>query len=176
MKDRIFLLLGSNQDHPLQRLAEAVDRIGQQCGEVLEQSSVYRTAAWGLEQQPDFYNQVIEIATTHSPQALLEKILDIERDMGRVRGQKWGPRIIDIDLLFYGDLIMITPTLQLPHPGIPERRFTLIPFREIAPAFRHPVSGKSAVTMLNECTDTLRVEKVVTRPGMEGVSDVNSIP
>jgi 2-amino-4-hydroxy-6-hydroxymethyldihydropteridine diphosphokinase len=90
----------------------------------------------------------------------LEKILRIETAMGRIRKEKWGPRVIDIDLLFYGNEVINSPALQLPHPGIPARKFTLLPLSEIAPDLRHPLSNKSIATLLTECPDPLRVEKV----------------
>lgn len=160
MDDRIFLLLGSNQGHPPDRLAEAAERIGSEAGEILARSSLYRSAAWGLEQQPDFCNQVLELRSELPPALLLETLLGIERAMGRIRSLKWGPRVIDIDLLFYGQQVIDSATLHLPHPGIPERKFTLLPLSEIAPDWIHPVSHKSIATLLEECPDPLRVEKV----------------
>lgn len=162
MNNGIFLLLGSNQGQPLNNLREASIRIGEAAGKIGNRSAVYKSAAWGFSRQPDFYNQVLQIASGHSPERLLEIILNIEQEMGRIRTQKWGPRLIDIDLLFYGKEVRNTPSLQIPHPGIPQRRFTLVPLAEIAGALLHPVSKKSIATLLAECTDTLRVEKVVT--------------
>jgi 2-amino-4-hydroxy-6-hydroxymethyldihydropteridine diphosphokinase len=160
MNKGIFLLLGSNQGRPVENLALASEKIEKDAGKVMCRSSVYKSAAWGIEDQPDFYNQVLEIDSPYSPEALLEKLLDIEKGMGRIRLRKWGPRLIDIDLLFYGQQVRTTAALQLPHPGIPERRFTLLPLAEIAAEFVHPVSGKTIATLLGECKDLLRVEKV----------------
>ena len=160
MTKGVFLLLGSNQGNPQSRLDEAIKRIEETAGQILQASAVYRTEAWGLMDQPDFYNQVIRIETSHSSQSLLKEILAIEQSMGRVRLQKWGPRIIDIDLLFYDQEIIDVPGLRLPHPGIPERKFTLLPLFELAPDFIHPVTGKRIRTLLKECADPLRVEKV----------------
>lgn len=160
MNSGIFLLLGSNEGDPVRNLSVAREKIAAQAGEITRHSSLYRSAAWGIEEQPEFLNQVLEIATALTPEALLEKILAIELDMGRVRTKKWGPRLIDIDLLFYGSEVRNTASLILPHPGIPERRFTLLPLSEIAPEFIHPTLNKTVVDLLRECNDPLKVERV----------------
>ncbi len=160
MNNGIFLLLGSNQGEPLGNLAAAAENLENEAGKILNRSPVYKSAAWGIEDQPDFYNQVLEITSIHTPEVLLEKLLKIEKRMGRVRIKKWGPRLIAIDLLFYGQELRNSTSLQLPHPGIPERKFTLVPLAEIAPDFIHPVSKKTISTMLEECQDDLRVERV----------------
>lgn len=160
MNDGIFLLLGSNEGRSLENLRVAREKIEAQAGVITKQSSLYRSAAWGIEQQPDFINQVLEITTALSPETLLEKILGIELEMGRVRVMKWGPRLIDIDLLFYGTEMRDTPSLTLPHPGIPERRFTLLPLFEIAPEFIHPLLNKTVAQLLRECKDPLEVRLV----------------
>lgn len=160
MNEGIFLLLGSNQGQPAARLREALEYIQYDAGRLLAQSAFYKSAAWGVEDQPDFYNQVVQIASAHSPETLLEKLLAIERAMGRVRNDKWGPRIIDIDLLLYGAEMRNTSFLQLPHPGIAQRRFTLLPLAEIAGELVHPVLNKTISALLEECADRLWVAKV----------------
>ena len=157
----IFLLLGSNQGERSRNLGEAAGRIEKAAGKILARSALYKTAAWGLEDQPDFYNQVLELGSVFPPEVLLRKLQAIELEMGRVRIEKWGPRIIDIDILFYGDEVIDTPVLRLPHPGIPLRRFTLDPLAEIAPELRHPVLGKTMRELLEECEDPLRVQMVI---------------
>lgn len=160
MNSGIFLLLGSNEGDRLRNLEEASRRISLDAGEVVARSSVYRTAAWGMEDQPDFYNQVVAIRSPHSPEELLWRLLAIERAMGRVRRERWGPRLIDIDLLFYGNEVIDTSFLRVPHPGIPDRKFTLLPLAEIAPDLVHPVLHKTIAELLRECEDRLGVERL----------------
>jgi 2-amino-4-hydroxy-6-hydroxymethyldihydropteridine diphosphokinase len=160
MNSDIFLLLGTNLGNRMLNLDLAKQRISA-IGDILAASSVFRTEAWGKTDQPAFYNQVIKISSFFNPDVLLQKILMIEIEMGRIREEKWGPRVIDIDILFYGDSIVNTTALTLPHPGIPFRRFTLLPLSEIAPLFEHPVLNKNISTLLEECTDTLEVERLL---------------
>ncbi len=158
MNDGIFLLLGSNQGDKAQNLVLARENIEAQAGNIVLCSSLYKSPAWGMEQQPEFLNQVLEIASVRKADDLLMTILAIEEKMGRVRVQKWGPRLIDIDLLFYGNEVRNSPRLQLPHPRIAERRFTLVPLAEIAPQLVHPILKKSMSQLLEECTDPSVVE------------------
>jgi 2-amino-4-hydroxy-6-hydroxymethyldihydropteridine diphosphokinase len=160
IKEGIFLLLGTNLGEPLKNLQAAKQQVAEKIGEILRVSSLYKTAAWGKMEQPDFFNQVIEIKTALDPVFLLDKILAIETWMGRKRIEKWGPRIIDIDILFFHQATIDTATLTLPHPGIPERKFTLMPLAELAPHFWHPVLRKSIQTLLLECQDPLTVKKI----------------
>ena len=159
MNRGIFLLLGSNQGHPSAMLAEAAERIGKETGRIVARSDVYRSAAWGMQDQPDFYNQVLQTESPLDADDLLKKLLAIERAMGRVRAEKWGPRIIDIDILFYGEQVVNTSSLTVPHPGIADRKFTLLPLSQIAPDLVHPVLKKTIATLLRECPDPLDVNR-----------------
>lgn len=160
MTEGIFILLGSNLGDRNSNLVEANGLIRQQIGSLLHESSIYETAAWGKTDQPSFYNQVIQISSSLSPQMLINKTQKIEKELGRVRTEKWGERIIDIDLLYYNQSIINDPKLQVPHAGIPDRRFTLIPLDEIAPDFVHPQLKKTNKQLLVNCNDGLEVKKL----------------
>lgn len=155
----VYLLTGGNIGDRIQNLESAAKSIKKQAGYIRHLSSVYETAPWGLSEQTPFLNQVIQIATTLSPHALLANLLAIEKQLGRERFQKNGPRIIDIDILFYNKEVIATNDLQIPHPQIPNRRFVLTPLSEIAPNLLHPVINKSITELLNICPDQLSVEK-----------------
>ena len=157
---RVFLLLGSNQGDRKAALDTACDTLNESAGKIVRRSSIYRTSAWGNTDQPDFYNQAIEIATPLSPDDLLKTCLEAETRMGRKRLEKWGERLIDIDILFYDNVVLSHETLQVPHPHIPFRRFTLAPLAEIAPDFVHPSLDKSITQLLDECQDPLAVERM----------------
>ena len=155
----VFLLLGTNLGNRKDNLHKATDLISREMGPVVRASGIYRTGAGGIEDQDDFLNQVVEITTTLEPASLIKKALEIEENMGRVRREKWGSRLIDIDILLYGDKVVAQPGVTIPHPGIPDRRFTLVPLAELAPDLVHPVLKKSIQTLLDECKDDLEVEK-----------------
>jgi 2-amino-4-hydroxy-6-hydroxymethyldihydropteridine diphosphokinase len=145
--------LGSNLDHPSLQLEYALQHLEKRAGQIISRSSVYRSAPWGVTDQPEFMNQVVEIGTTQTPLMLLKCLQDIELSMGRERIIKWGSRIIDIDILYYGQEIITEPALKIPHPEIQARRFTLVPLCEIAPDVKHPVWNVSNRELLNRCTD-----------------------
>ena len=156
----VFLLLGSNLGDRRQNLVDALAGISF-LGTIVKVSSIYRSAAWGNVDQPDFLNATVELETTHSPQQLLQELLDVESGMGRVRAEKWGARLIDIDILFYGGQVVRTDRLTIPHPEIQNRRFTLVPLDEIAGSFVHPELKLTVGQLLDACTDPLVVEKEI---------------
>lgn len=153
----IYLLLGSNLGDRVAILAKALMQLEASAGQLKAQSSLYETAAWGKTDQAPFLNQVVEINTALSPEELLAQVLTIEKSLGRNREEKWAPRTIDIDILYYEHFIMNTPELTLPHPYLHERRFTLVPLAEIAPLFMHPLFKKNNLQLLEECPDQLQV-------------------
>ena len=156
----VFLLLGSNLGNRELQLKKAIIGIEKQIGTIIKSSSIYETAAWGKTDTPSYLHQVILLQTALPASTVLEKILNIELDLGRVREEKWGSRIIDIDILFYGDMIIKEQNLQIPHPELHNRRFTIEPLAEIAPDWIHPVLNKSILTIKNELVDTLDVKKL----------------
>jgi 2-amino-4-hydroxy-6-hydroxymethyldihydropteridine diphosphokinase len=154
-----YLLLGGNTGDRVQNLATALAHITARCGTVLKTSSLYETAAWGQTDQPAFLNQAVMIRTNLAALPLLHTILDIEKEMGRTREVRYDPRNIDIDILFYNRDLIQLPGLEVPHPGIPHRRFVLAPMAEITPHKLHPALKKSMKQLLQDCTDPLPVKK-----------------
>jgi 2-amino-4-hydroxy-6-hydroxymethyldihydropteridine diphosphokinase len=154
-----FILTGGNIGDRLQTLQQAAESIEKFCGHIVARSSVYETAAWGNENQPDFLNQVLQIETQISASSLLRKLLAIETNMGRQRTDKYAPRTIDLDILFYNSFVIKLPHLQVPHPQMAERRFVLEPLNEIAPDFIHPVLNQTVHQLLMTCLDPLDVKK-----------------
>lgn len=160
MRIPIYLSLGSNQGDRHENLDRARHEISRLIGPIITASSIYKTAAWGNTDQPDFYNQAIELSSSQKPEELLFHISEIEKSMGRFRKEKWGPRVIDIDILFCGNAIIKNEKLTIPHPEIQNRKFVLVPLAEIAATFQHPANHKTIRGLLAECKDTLAVERV----------------
>jgi len=158
--NKVFLLIGGNMGDRLQNLHQAIDLLVETCGPVTQQSAVYETAAWGITDQPAFLNQALALTTVLTAQELITTVLSVEEKMGRHRLEKFGPRIIDIDILFFNDDIMDEPNLTIPHPQLQNRRFVLAPMEEIAPELVHPVLHKTIEQLLQECKDELAVKRL----------------
>jgi len=156
----VFLLLGSNLGDKRAFLQAAIGHIETDIALVEKTSSIYETQSWGKTNEPDYLNQVVWLKTNLPARDVLEKILNIENVMGRIREEKWGARIIDIDILFYGEQIINEPGLHVPHPQIQNRMFTLAPLNEIAPDLTHPVLKKRILELKNELKDDLIVKKL----------------
>ncbi|MCJ8209953.1 2-amino-4-hydroxy-6-hydroxymethyldihydropteridine diphosphokinase [Mucilaginibacter sp. RS28] len=156
----VFLLLGSNLGDRFSYLEKARRAIRDNVGEIIKKSSVYETAAWGKENDPDYLNQVLEVQTKQNAPDLLKTLLEIELTMGRERKEVWAARTIDIDILFFEKEIIDQDNLIVPHPRLHLRRFTLEPLAEIAPDFVHPVLGKTITELKNELPDSLTVKKL----------------
>ncbi|MBA4139046.1 MAG: 2-amino-4-hydroxy-6-hydroxymethyldihydropteridine diphosphokinase [Segetibacter sp.] len=156
--NNVYLLTGGNLGDRLVNLQKAFMLIDEMAGSVIKKSSIYETAAWGITNQPSFLNQVLFCTTQLTAVQLLQTILLIEKQMGRERLEKLGPRIIDIDILFYNDEVIDLPELKVPHPEITNRRFVLEPLHEIAPDYIHPVLKRSIADLLKDCPDPLEVK------------------
>jgi 2-amino-4-hydroxy-6-hydroxymethyldihydropteridine diphosphokinase len=155
-----FLLIGGNLGNREKNFETAKALIEQHCGVILNSSSLYETAAWGKIDQPPFLNQALEIETKLNAKQLMKRILKLEKMMGRERKEKYGPRIIDIDILLFNEEQYDYPFLKIPHPEMQNRRFALTPLAEIAPDLRHPVFKKSIFQLLKECPDQSGVKKI----------------
>ena len=154
-----YLLIGGNVGDRAANLQTALRRIAETCGTITSTSSLYETAAWGNTNQPSFYNQAVVVNSTLSPEALMDQLLDIELEMGRIRTQKYDPRTIDLDILMIDDLVLNTEKLTIPHPQMQNRRFALLPLAEVAPTLIHPLFDQSIEVLLQNCPDTLDVQK-----------------
>lgn len=158
----LYVLVGGNIGNRRNNLEVALSWLQKEIGQVIRSSGVYETEAWGNNDQPDFYNQVHIINTPLSADEAMQKILDIEEKMGRVRTIKNAARIIDIDILFYNKEIINVTGLTVPHPEIANRRFVLVPLDELSPGFVHPTLHKTIHELLSTCKDGLEVKQVRT--------------
>lgn len=174
MTKNLFLLLGANLGDRLTMLSQARTLIAERIGPIQQQSAVYETAPWGVTNQPTYLNQVIQVETSLAPDAVLSQTQTIEQQLGRVRLEKWGSRLIDIDLLYYDQLRWRTESLTLPHPLLHERRFTLIPLTEITPDFVHPILQKTNRQILAELADEGAVWAYYPQPPEGGFMGLNT--
>jgi 2-amino-4-hydroxy-6-hydroxymethyldihydropteridine diphosphokinase len=157
--NQVYLLTGGNMGNRQNYLSKAALAIEKNCGSVVRRSMLYETAAWGMEKQEPFLNQVLELHTKLGACELLSCLLSIEEGLGRKRKEKYGPRLIDIDILFFNDEIINTEGLEIPHPRMAQRRFVLEPLAELAPGKVHPVLKKTVSALLKSCNDPLAVNK-----------------
>ncbi|HSC52407.1 MAG TPA: 2-amino-4-hydroxy-6-hydroxymethyldihydropteridine diphosphokinase [Phnomibacter sp.] len=157
--NQVYLLTGGNMGNRSAVMADAIDRIAQKVGQVKASSALYETMAWGINDQPAFLNQVLLVHTSLSATQILETILEIEHEMGRKRMERYGPRIIDIDILLFNHEVINLPQLTVPHPFLHQRRFTLVPLAELAAEYTHPVLHQTIEELLANCIDTLDVKK-----------------
>ena len=155
----VYLLIGGNMGDRMEYLQLATTAIHKMAGRIIASSAIYETEAWGLTNQDKFLNQALCIETLLPPKELLQTLLQIEEHIGRKREIRYGPRIIDIDILFYGQEIVHEPHLKIPHPEIQNRRFALQCLNDIAPKFCHPVLHKTIAQLLAQCADPLVVNK-----------------
>jgi 2-amino-4-hydroxy-6-hydroxymethyldihydropteridine diphosphokinase len=158
MSNLVHLSLGSNLGDRERSLREAIQRIGQ-IGRITSVSSIYETEPVEFTDQPEFLNCAVELETSLMPAQLMQQLLEVEGAMGRQRIQKKGPRIIDIDILLFGEAVVDTPDLTIPHPAMHKRRFVLEPLAEIAPEARHPLLEKTIQELLAQ----LPAEQTVTK-------------
>tara|TARA_B110001450_G_scaffold51438_1_gene48017 strand:- start:2182 stop:2667 length:486 start_codon:yes stop_codon:yes gene_type:complete len=156
--NQVYLQLGSNLGARENFLQTARDFISEELGLIEKISKIYESTAWGVDGQGCFLNQVLLLSTSIGPHDLLNLILTIEKKIGRIRIEKWGERVIDIDILFYNDDIIETIDLGIPHKYLSKRRFVLIPLCEIAENLNHPKYNKTILELLNECIDEEKVE------------------
>ena len=148
-----YLSLGGNLGNTIEIFQNSREILTKKVGKITQISSLYQTAAWGPIPQNDFINQVIEVETKLSAPKLMDILLEIELQQGRVRQERWGPRTLDLDIIFFGEQLISTENLEIPHPRMEDRKFVLIPMVEINPNLIHPISRKSIRQILLECKD-----------------------
>ena len=158
--EKVYLCLGGNIGDTRNYLQNAVAMIGRRIGRVVSQSAVYQSEPWGFNAEQMFLNQVVVAETGLVPHAVLEQCLQIEAELGRTRsGNGYEPRTIDIDIIFFGDYIIDTPDLKVPHPLMHQRNFVLRPLADVAPDFVHPIFGSAVKQLAAACRDNGKCEK-----------------
>lgn len=162
MQNEVVLCLGGNQGDREKLLFRAVEALNDHF-QLIQVSKIYESEAWGGVAQGNFLNQIAIISTQFSAQDVLEIIQQIEKDLGRKRMDHWGNRTMDIDILYFGNQLISSPSLKIPHPFISERRFVLVPLAEVLPNFKNPISGKTSLEMLEECRDPSKVSLYMSK-------------
>jgi 2-amino-4-hydroxy-6-hydroxymethyldihydropteridine diphosphokinase len=147
MSHIVYIALGTNLGDRSGNLRAAIHALAPDVT-VLAESHIYETPPWGYEDQPPFLNMVVKAETDLEPGALLRHLKGLEADLGREKSIRWGPRLIDLDILFYDDRVIQSPPLVIPHPRLHERGFVLVPLADVAPEFMHPVLGKRVWELL----------------------------
>lgn len=157
MQTEVVLSLGGNKGDREKLLFRAIESLNDHF-QLLKVSKIYETSAWGGVAKGDFLNQIAVISTELQPENVLEIIQEIEIDLGRTREEPWGDRTMDIDILYFGDSVIHSDRLNIPHPYIDERKFVLIPLAELLPEKIHPITEKNSIEMLADCKDRNEVE------------------
>jgi 2-amino-4-hydroxy-6-hydroxymethyldihydropteridine diphosphokinase len=156
--NQVVFILGGNLGDRLRLIEGSVELMVSHFGPITRKSSIFETAAWGGKSNGNYLNQVLVFNTSFFPEEILDVILEIELKMGRTRGEKWGDRTMDIDILYFGNEKFQSERLTIPHPFLQERRFVLEPLAEILPDFVHPVLNKTNLELLENCLDKSSVK------------------
>ena len=160
---KAYISLGSNKGNREDYLQRSISLLNEKAGKVISLSSVYETEPWKMNDASTFLNQVVSLETELFAEKLMDTLLQIEKMLGRIRTQeKYEPRTIDLDIIFYASEIINSKKVTVPHPYLHERRFVLEPLSEIAPELVHPILNKSILKLLEECKDTLGVAKMIS--------------
>jgi 2-amino-4-hydroxy-6-hydroxymethyldihydropteridine diphosphokinase len=157
----IYFIIGGNLGDRLALIEECKQKIKKILGPILRSSSIYESESWGETNNPNYLNQVLFIESKFSAKEVLEKALEIEKELGRTRDKKWESRLIDIDILFFNDEIIEEKNLIIPHPHLQNRKFVLVPLNEIASEFVHPVLKTTISNLLDNCSDNLKVSNLI---------------
>ena len=158
--ESVFVLLGSNLGDRELLVNQACRMMGERCGEIVAKSRLFESEPWGFQSEHWFLNMVVRLATPLSPDALMQELLNIEKELGRdrtVQHEGYVSRPMDLDILYYGDEIIDTQLVIVPHPRLHQRRFTLLPLCDVAPDFVHPTIKKTNLQLLDECQDSGKV-------------------
>jgi 2-amino-4-hydroxy-6-hydroxymethyldihydropteridine diphosphokinase len=158
----VYLGIGTNEGDRRQNIQECILSINEKIGEIKTASTIYETEPWGVENQETYYNIVLKVNTSLYPLHLLKKVQEIETNLGRIRREKWGSRIIDIDILFFQDFSFSTPDLIIPHPYVAQRNFVLDPLLEIDSNFVHPKLKKSIASIRTLSKDSNWIKRLDT--------------